>query len=55
MHYGGRVLERDPYGAITRARFDALDYNDWGRLEVIGVDGALAWSNPFPLPRKEQP
>jgi hypothetical protein len=55
MHYGGRVLERDPYGAITRARFDALDYNDWGRLEVIGVDGSLAWSNPFPLPRKEQP
>ena len=47
MNWRGRVLERRDDGAITRARFEPPEYWKWGRVEVVSVDGAQAWSNPF--------
>jgi hypothetical protein len=47
MNWRGHVLERRDDGAITRARFEPPEYWKWGRVEVVSVDGAQAWSNPF--------
>jgi hypothetical protein len=50
MHWRGRVLERTAAGAIVSARFEPPEFWRWGRVEVEGVDGGRAWSNPFPIP-----
>ena len=47
MNWRGRVLDRRHDGAITRARFEPPEYWKWGRVEVVSVEGATAWSNPF--------
>jgi predicted metal-dependent phosphoesterase TrpH len=47
MHWRGSVVERAGDGAILAARFDPPEFERWGRVEVIGADGGLAWSNPF--------
>jgi hypothetical protein len=47
MNWRGRVLDRRHDGAITQARFEPPEYWKWGRVEVVSVEGATAWSNPF--------
>lgn len=49
MHYRGRVLERDSAGAIVAARFELPEFRPWARIEVEGVDGTMAWGNPFEI------
>jgi len=51
MNWRGRVLDRRDDGAITRARFEPPEYWKWGRVEVVSVEGATAWSNPFAVGR----
>lgn len=51
MHWRGRVLERSATGAILRARFEPPEFHDVVRVEIGGVDGGTAWSNPFPVVR----
>ncbi len=43
------AAELDGDGAIVSARFEVPEYWRWGRVEVAGRDGGLAWSNPFPV------
>jgi hypothetical protein len=49
MNWRGEVLERAADGAIVAARFERPEYWTWGRVEVVGVDGGRAWSNPFTI------
>jgi hypothetical protein len=49
MHWRGAVSERAVDGSIVAARFEPPEFERWGRVEVVGVDGRLAWSNPFPV------
>jgi predicted metal-dependent phosphoesterase TrpH len=49
MHWRGSVVERAGDGSIVAARFEPPEFEKWGRVEVVGVDGGLAWSNPFPV------
>jgi hypothetical protein len=44
---GATALDDD--GAIVSARFEVPEYWRWGRVEVVDREGALAWSNPFPV------
>jgi hypothetical protein len=55
LDWRGAVLERDADGAITAARFEPLEYWQWGRVEVLAADGGRAWSNPFPCPGPAEP
>jgi hypothetical protein len=47
MHWRGSVAERTGDGSIVAARFEPPEFEKWGRVEVVGHDGTLAWSNPF--------
>jgi hypothetical protein len=49
MHWRGSVVERADDGSIVAVRFDPPEFERWGRVEVVGRDGTLAWSNPFPV------
>jgi hypothetical protein len=49
MHWRGAVTGRAADGSIVAARFEPPEFEKWGRVEVVGVDGRLAWSNPFPV------
>ena len=49
MNWRGSAVERTAQGALTAVRFDPPEFERWGRVEVLGVDGGLAWSNPFPV------
>ena len=55
MHYRARVIERASGGAITAARFEAPEYWEWGRVEVVAADGGRAWSNPITLSKESKP
>ena len=55
MHYRARVLERAVDGAITAARFEAPEYWQWGRVEVVAAGGGRAWSNPITLSKEATP
>jgi hypothetical protein len=43
MSWRGRVTERTDEGSITAARFELPEFHRWGRVEVVGADGARAW------------
>jgi hypothetical protein len=47
LDWRGVVLERDTAGLLTAARFEPPEFWTWGRVEVLGPDGGMAWSNPF--------
>lgn len=34
---------------IVTARFEVPEYWKWNRVEVVGLDGSIAWANPFPI------
>ncbi|MFM8566113.1 MAG: PHP domain-containing protein [Gemmatimonadota bacterium] len=53
--YRACVLERDPDGLITRARLDAPEFSQWGRVEVEAPGGARAWTGPIGLPGDRSP
>ena len=55
MHYRARVLERAANGGITAARFEAPEYWQWGRVEVVTAGGGRAWSNPITLSKEATP
>ncbi len=48
--YRGEVLERSADGGIVAARFEAPEFWNWGRIEMIGMQGGRAWSNPYDYP-----
>ena len=53
--YRARALERDADGLITRARLDAPEFSQWGRVEVEAPGGARAWTGPIGLPGERAP
>src|SRR5205085_47575 len=55
MSWRAEVLDRDPSGAITRARLRLPEQRPWGRVEVLGADGTRAWTNPQALPLDPMP
>ena len=50
MCWRAQILERDPHGAIVRALLDAPEFHAYGRVEVLGAAGGVAWTNAFELP-----
>jgi hypothetical protein len=50
LSWRGRVLERDGAGLIVAAHLRFPETWPWGRVEVQGADGTVAWTNPGPLP-----
>ncbi len=49
MNWRGVAVERATDGSLTAVRFEPPEFESWGRVEVLGRDGGLAWSNPFPI------
>jgi predicted metal-dependent phosphoesterase TrpH len=49
MNWRGSAIERTRDGSLTAVRFEPPEFERWGRVEVLGIDGGLAWSNPFPI------
>jgi hypothetical protein len=44
------ALAHGPSGGIVAARLELPEYWAWGRVEVHGTNGTVAWSNPLDLP-----
>ena len=53
-NYRGEIVAREA-GGIVEARFEMPEFWTWGRVEMVGVDGGLAWSNPIDLPGERAP
>jgi hypothetical protein len=53
MSWRGRATGRADDGSIVAARFDPPEFESWGRVEVLGVDGGIAWSNMFSVRKQE--
>lgn len=44
------VLERDGDGALRAVLLRFPERSGWGRIEVLGSDHRVAWTNPLSLP-----
>jgi hypothetical protein len=49
MNWRGSAVERTADGLLTAVRFEPPEFERWGRVDVLGSDGGLAWSNAFPV------